>query len=262
MPDAAPKNPRAREADTEDQAAAAMGRDAGPTSGALRRYVLLAGAAFLVSGLLALIAGGHFARPPLSGLRKVPLLGLLIPPPKKPPEEKVEDVPTVAKLHPMPATEISELIQNLQNARSDCQTRSQELIRHEERLKALQADLQRERDLLDKLMTTLTERQTELEAKRKAMEADTILLKAEERKRLVKLARIYESQEATTAAAELEVLDRTTKDNLAAKILAEVQEKKAASIFNAMKPEAAIALKEKLSAIRYQQGPEAPEVKP
>ena len=55
------------------------------------------------------------------------------------------------------------------------------------------------------------------------------------------------------AAAELEALDKSARDEMAAKILASMTEKKAALIFDAMKPEVAIALKKKISAIRFEE---------
>jgi len=221
------------------------------------RYAALAGGAFFLSALIALAAGGHFRRRPLSALRHVPLLGRLVPAPPAPPGKEGEAVPTVAELHPMPAIEISELIQNLHDAQKAYAERRKELDQQEERLRALQTDLQRERDLLDGLMGSLAARQTDVEARRKAFEAEVILAKAEERKRLTKLARIYEAQSPEAAAAELEALDKSAKGSLAAKILSEMQEKKAAPIFDAMKPNAALALKEQISAIRYQVAEEA-----
>jgi flagellar motility protein MotE (MotC chaperone) len=219
----------------------------------LRRCALLLLASFTVSGLLALIAGGHFARPPLCGLRRVPLLGLLIPAPPEPEEEpEPEDVPTVADVHPLPAAEISELIEALQKAREAYHARQDELENEEERLRTLQADLQGERDRLDQLMAALLKRQGEVAAERQALQEETLLSTAEEQKRLAKLAKIYEAQNATAAAAELEVLNRTDAKGLAAKILAEMTEKKAAPIFDAMKPETALALKTQIAALRYQ----------
>jgi len=217
-------------------------------------HVGLAVGSFLLAGLTALIAGGHFRRPPLSGLHHVPLIGRLIPPPPSPdqPTEEVEEVPTIAKLHPMPATEISELIKNLQDARDTYQARRNDLQCYEERLRALQRDLQRERDLLDGLMTALAERQTQIEAQRAALEANVIVATAEERKRLSKLAKIYEAQTPTSAAAELEELDKNSQGGLAAKILEAMQDKKSAAVFDAMAPQAALALKEKISTIRYE----------
>jgi flagellar motility protein MotE (MotC chaperone) len=216
-------------------------------------HVGLSLGSFFLAGLIALIAGGHFRRPPLSGLHHVPLIGRLIPPPPPvQPAEEADQVPTIAKLHPMPATEISELIKNLQDARDTYQARRNDLQCYEERLRALQRDLQRERDLLDGLMGALAKRQTQIEAQRKALEADVIVATTEERKRLSKLAKIYEAQTPTSAAAELEELDKNSQGGLAAKILEAMQDKKAAAVFDAMAPKAALALKEKISAIRYE----------
>ena len=218
----------------------------------LRRYVALATGSFFLSGLVALIVGGHFTRPPLSNLHKVPLIGKLIPAPPKPQAKKPKEaVPTVAKLHPMPAAEISDLMEHLEAARADYEKRRADLARYEERLRQLQEDLQKERDRLDALMADLARRRAQVQAEREALEAEKIVATAEERKRLAKLAKIYEAQSPQTAAAELEALDKTAKDELAAKILAAMSEKKAAQVFDAMKPEVAIALKKKITAIQY-----------
>ena len=249
-----PKNATTPEADGEAQAAASA-----PAAGgwSRRRYIALGVGSFLLAGLISLVGGGHFRREPLAKLRHVPLLGRLIPAPEAPKEEAPEA--PVARLYPLPASEIGELIKSLQRARDDYESRRRDLTRHEERLKALQADLQRERDLLDDLMATLAQREAGLEAKRQVLDADTITATAEERKRLTKLARIYEAQAPTTAAAELEALNASAKDALAAKIMASMQEKKAAMVFDAMKPESALALKNMISALRFQQeSPAAP----
>lgn len=220
----------------------------------LPRYITLAAGSFLVSGLVALIAGGYFARPPLSGLRKVPVVGRLIPAPRpsKPQAGKPEAVPTVAKLHPMPAAEISDLMEHLEMARADYEKRRTDLARYEERLKQLQGDLQSERDHLDAMMAELARRRAQVRAEREALEAAKIVATAEERKRLTKLAKIYEAQTPTSAAAELQALDQSAQGELAAKILAAMVEKKAAAVFDAMQPEVALALKKKISAIRYE----------
>jgi len=234
------------EAIEEQQAEAEEAQEREPRPRRLPRYIALGAGSFFVSGLIALIVGGHFTRPPLSALRNVPLIGGLIPAPAKRKKPK-EAVPTVAKLHPMPAAEISDLMEHLEAARSDYEKRRADLARYEERLKLLQEDLQKERDRLDAMMADLARRRAEVQAEREALEAEKIVARAEERKRLAKLAKIYEAQTPASAAAELEALDKSAKDEMAAKILASMTEKKA------MKPEVAIALKKKISAIRFEE---------
>ncbi|MFP4055844.1 MAG: MotE family protein [Candidatus Brocadiia bacterium] len=215
-----------------------------------------------LSALIALIAGGHFAREPLCRIRHVPLLGALVPEPEAPHDQEPEEVPNVAAVHPMPAAQISDLITDLRQARQRYERRRQELQRQEERLKALQRDLQRDRDRLDQLMGSLAERQQQLVAQRKALEAEALVAESQERRRLVKLARIYEDQEPTSAAAELQALHKNGSPGLAAKVLAEMQEKKAAMVFDAMDPETALALKADISHIRYRDDAESKEQKP
>ncbi len=240
------------EAIEEQEAGAEETQESEPRPRRLPRYIALGAGSFFVSGLIALIVGGHFTRPPLSALRNVPLIGGLIPAPAKRKKPK-EAVPTVAKLHPMPAAEISDLMEHLEAARSDYEQRRADLARYEERLRLLQEDLQKERDRLDAMMADLARRRAEVQAEREALEAEKIVAKAEERKRLAKLAKIYEAQTPASAAAELEALDKSAKDEMAAKILASMTEKKAAQVFDAMKPEVAIALKKKISAIRFEE---------
>jgi len=242
------------EAIEEQQGEAEEPQGGGGQPKRLPRYIALGAGSFFVSGLVALIVGGHFTRPPLSALRNVPVIGGLIPPPpEQQPKKPKEAVPTVAKLHPMPAAEISDLMEHLEAARSDYEQRRADLARYEERLRLLQEDLQKERDRLDAMMAELARRRAEVQAEREALEAEKIVARAEERKRLAKLAKIYEAQSPTSAAAELEALDKSARDEMAAKILASMTEKKAALIFDAMKPEVAIALKKKISAIRFEE---------
>ena len=160
----------------------------------------------------------------------------------------------MAAVHPMPATEIGELIGELQAMRGRLKGREQRLGQGEERLKALQVDLRRERDVLEQLMEGLEQRQAALAARREALEADVVVARAEERKRLTQLARIYEAQEATAAASELAALSASGPDGMAVKILASMTEKKAAPIFDAMPPEAAAALKTQLLRLRFEVG--------
>ena len=230
-------------------------RDGGGGGLPRRRLVALAGltlGAFVVSGLIALSRGGHFQRRPLCGLRGVPGLGRLIAPPPSEQEDAPEPVPNVAAVHPMPATEISELIQELQASRASYQTRHEELGKQEERLRALQLDLARERDRLDELMARLGERRGALVVERGKLDADIVVARSEERKRLTQLARIYEAQEAAAAANELAALDKSSSEGLAVKILATMTEKKAAPIFDAMPPETAAALKTRLLKLRFE----------
>jgi flagellar motility protein MotE (MotC chaperone) len=258
MPDETPEEQKAREAAAEAQ----MLAQTDAASGGSRRFrpvraVLLAGAAFLLSALIALILGGHFRREPLAKLRQIPLLGRLIPAPPEPAHAPAEPekIPTVADMHPMPVAELNQLLQGLQKARDEFQKRQADLRRDEGRLRFLQESLQREQDRLEEMMAGLTKRQAEVDAQRQALDAQAILIKAEERKRIAQLARIAEAQNPTIAAAELAALDRGSRDNLAIKILAEVQEKRAAAIFDAMKPEAAIALKGRMVALRSEAEP-------
>ena len=238
----------------EDEEQAAEGAAGAPAGFSRRRIAALAGltlAAFVVSGAIALGVGGHFRRKPLSSLRGVPLLGRLVPAPEEP-ESEHEDVPNVAAVHPMPAVEISELIQELQATRDAFHARKEALAKDEERLKQLGLDLGSERDALEKLMARLAQRQAALGAEREELEADVIVAKAEERKRLTQLARIYEAQEAATAASELAMLDKSARDGLAVKIMGSMTEKKAAPIFDAMPPETAAAIKTRLLKLRFE----------
>jgi flagellar motility protein MotE (MotC chaperone) len=224
------------------------------------RALLVGVAAFLLSGLLALMLGGHFRRDPLNKLRNLPLLGRLIPAPPEPAQAappEAEKIPTVSDFHPLPVAELNQLLQGLQKARDEYQKRQADLRRDEGRLRFVQESLQREQDRLDELMAGLTKRQAEIDAQRQAMDAQAIQIKAEERKRIAQLARIAEAQSPAIAAAELSALDRGSRDNLAIKILAEVSEKRAAAIFDAMKPEAAIALKGRMVALRSEVEPRA-----
>lgn len=210
---------------------------------------------FLVSGVIALSRGGHFERRPLSGLRDVPLVGRLIPAPGEPAGEPgPEEPPNVARVHPMSATEISQLIQELQTMWGRLQERQAQLAQQEERLKALQADLRHERDILDELMARLATRQEAMAEERSALDADLVVAKAEERKRLSQLAKIYEAQEPGTAATELASLDESASDGIAVKILGSMSEKKAAPIFDAMPAETAARLKTRLLKLRFEVG--------
>ena len=249
------------EAEIEAQTLAQKGGDAeGAGSGGggallSRRAVVITAsltlASFLVSGLIALAAGGHFQRRPLCALRSVPLVGRLIPAPPQPKDEQAADVPSAATLHRMPAKEIGELVSDLHEARESYEARQAKLGVRETRLRALQLDLVREREQLDKLMATLAERQVKLGAERTTLEADTVVVRSEERKRLTQLARIYEAQEPATAGKELAELDKTATSSLAVKVLATMTPKKAAPIFDAMEPGAAVALKTKLCKLQF-----------
>lgn len=238
----------------EEAEAQADGAETAAGGGWSRKRLLVLGGvtlgSFLLSGLIALSLGGHFRRRPLSGLRGVPLLGLLVPAPEvvKAPDA---GVPTVAASQPMAATEISELIRELQAARETAKARQGELATQEERLKAIEADLTRERDLLDTLMAKIAKQQTAMDEARTAFEANRTVVEAEERKRVTQLAKIYEAQEAGTAAKELAELDKTSTEGLAVKILASMTEKKAAPIFDAMEPKTAAALKTRLLKVRF-----------
>jgi len=254
---AEPQEQELSEAEIEAQMAAQMEGESGgdgPNLFSRRAIIVMAGitlGSFLVSGLIALIAGGHFQRRPLCALRSVPLVGGLIPEPPKPEDTKAPDVPSAATLHPMPAKEIGELVNDLHVARESVEARDAGLRVQEERLHALQLDLVREREKLDKLMAALAERQGKLRAERALLDADTVVAKAEERKRLTQLAHIYEAQEPATAARELAELDKSATNALAVKVLATMTEKKAAPIFDAMEPKAAVALKTKLCKLRF-----------
>lgn len=255
-----PEDPEAQapERDSAQEQAAEEAAEAPKARFLTRRRILRLGGlmllSFLVSGVIALGRGGHFQRRPLSGLRAVPLLGRLIPAPEEAAEPGPEEPPNVAEVHPMPATEIGELIQQLQTMRGRLQERQAQLGRQEERLKALQADLRRERDILDQLMAKLARRQEAVAEERSALEADVVVAKAEERKRLSQLAKIYEAQEPATAAIELASLDKSASDGIAVKILGSMTEKKAAPIFDAMPPETAAKLKTRLLKLRFEVG--------
>ncbi|MFW6162394.1 MAG: MotE family protein [Planctomycetota bacterium] len=241
----------------QDQPTAAAAEASGGgllTRGRLLRLGALTLLSFLIAGIIALSRGGHFQRPPLNRLRGVPLVGGLIPAPEEPAEPRPEEPPNVAAVHPMSATEISQLVQQLQTMWKRLQERQAQLAQQQERLKALQADLRRERDILDELRTKLASRQETVAEERAALEADLVVAKAEERKRLNQLAKIYEAQEAATAATELASLDESASDGVAVKILGSMSEKKAAPIFDAMPPETAARLKTRLLKLRFEVG--------
>jgi flagellar motility protein MotE (MotC chaperone) len=259
---------------SEQEAPAGAGGEGG--WGWSRRRVLLTltgltAASFVVSGLVALSAGGHFQRRPLCALRRVPVVGRLIAPAPEPKKPEPAQVPSAAAMHPMPAMEISELIAALQKARETCDARQEALRSGEERLRALQEDLGRERDHLEGLMARLSQRQSELEARRKELDEHAVVVQGEERKRLTQLARIYEAQEPDRggpgadrggAAGELAALARSSNDGLAVKVLASMTEKKAAPIFDAMEPEAAAALKTQLCSLRFERAEKRKEGTP
>ena len=251
--DALDRGPTADE-DGETRATGPEARDGAGGRWSRKRLLALGGVtlgSFLLSGVVALSLGGHFGRRPLSALRGVPLVGLLVPAPE---EAKAPDadVPTVAAAQPMAATEISELIRELQAARDTVQARRGELATQEERFKALEADLARERGLLDTLMAKIAERQVAMDKARADLDADRVVVAAEERKRVTQLAKIYEAQEAESAAKELAELDKTSSDGLAVKILGSMAEKKAAPIFDAMEPQTAATLKTRLIKLRFE----------
>lgn len=233
------------------------------SGGSRRRRLLLFGgltfAAFLVSGVLALRAGGHFGRPPLRGLRGVPLLGALVPPEPEPGQKPTTALPPeLAGVPPMTNTQIRDLIADLGKARKRYEQRRAELERDEARLRLLQDDLAGQRKILDDLMAGLNKQRGEVGKKLQQLQAEAIIVRSEERKRIAQNARYFEAQSPESAALEIEkLLERDAEcaepEHLAVKILAQMQEKKAAKIFDALKPELSAELKAKIHKLRIQQ---------
>ena len=199
---------------------------------------------FLLSTTAQLYRRGQLNRQGLSALRKLPVVGRLVPPA----QPQAPKPSALTRSQSVPTAKISKLLAQANELRDGLQAKKEELDARERRLASLEKDLDQKRQDIEKVKRAVDKGWQELKKAKAELERDKVVFRDVETRNIKKMAKVYDKMKPDKAAQGLKNVDEDT----AVKLLSVMTERTAAKVLEAMEPTDAGKISEKLRRLRHE----------